>query len=961
MTNVLEDFKVEDALETAAALLQLISLLDADRQERLILALKAEANRLIQVDLERCLKLAALIHQLADLTGTPTHHALGLLVEANAYAIGQGKYQQSIEPYSQAAQIYAQQNQPVEQAKALIGKLYALSNLSRYDEALADGEWARQVLREHEEWFHLARLKVNLAIVYGRLGRDETALEFFNLARDVYNKLGPEVELQRLRVEINRAHVLRNLGRFQESINASQAVYEAHQRLGRAVDAARARQSLALTYFLLGRYNEALLLLDEVQEVFLKGDRKRNAMLVELFVSDCLLHLRRFAEVLDKTHRVRELFAELGTRFEVGQAILNEAAAYMGMQQYVEAQASLQEARFLFDQEGNRVAIAESDLQAAHVALRRQQPQSALRLASQAAQCFQEYHLPLWQARAYLVAAQAAMSNPDAPALAQAEDLINQALKIGEQYHLPAVTFAGRHLHGQVSVQQGQPDFGLVDFDRAIQDLELLCGRMMVEFRAGFMEDKERLYEDTVLLCLDTNQAERGLAYAERAKSRALLEMLANRLDLSLTPRSDSDRPLVEELIQLRSERDQIYRRWGAGEGLGVRGETGQRMDEDTQTNRKVLALEKQITGLWHKLLIRNADYARDATLWQVQTEPVQPYLAEDCLILEYFAIHGKLVVFLVSKRATCAVRLAAGLEEVQSLLQFFWFNLRNIPYSRPERIAALTRNAQGILQKLYRLLLEPLEEDIQGSARLVIVPHGPLHYLPFQALHDGQSYLIEQHEISFLPGASFLRYTAETPKQTGGMLVIGNSYQGRLPFTVEEAQQVAQIWNAAALVEDQARLQTFRQAAQSSSIMHIAAHGEFRADNPLFSGLALSDGWLTTFDVFNLHLNASLVTLSACQTGRSVVGGGDELFGLMRAFLAAGAASLVATLWTVEDHSTARLMKNFYSLLSCGYTKGKALRQAQLHFLQQPDLPAHYRHPYFWAPFFLVGHSGTL
>ena len=106
--------------------------------------------------------------------------------------------------------------------------------------------------------------------------------------------------------------------------------------------------------------------------------------------------------------------------------------------------------------------------------------------------------------------------------------------------------------------------------------------------------------------------------------------------------------------------------------------------------------------------------------------------------------------------------------------------------------------------------------------------------------------------------------------------------------------------------------------------MLHLATHGDFRADNPLFSGLALADGSLTTLDCFNLRLRASLVTLSGCQTGRSVVSGGDELLGLTRALLSAGAASLVLSLWAVEDISTARLMEAFYRNLAAGRPREK-------------------------------------
>ena len=264
--------------------------------------------------------------------------------------------------------------------------------------------------------------------------------------------------------------------------------------------------------------------------------------------------------------------------------------------------------------------------------------------------------------------------------------------------------------------------------------------------------------------------------------------------------------------------------------------------------------------------------------------------------------------------------------------------------------------------------MLAPLAAEIQGAARLVIVPHNALHYVPFQALYDGEAYLCEHQEISYLPGANVLRYCQPAAVPAGGsvpasscnLLAVGHSYQGRLPFTLQEAEMIAGMWGGQTLLEEQATLGELRRRALDCRILHLAAHGDFRPDNPLFSGLALADGWLTTLDIFNLRLSSALVTLSACQSGRSVVGGGDELLGLMRSFLAAGASALVSTLWAVEDRSTAQLMANFYGYLAQGLRKGAALRQAQLDLMHDPHEGA-YRHPYFWAPFFLVGNAGPL
>jgi len=182
-----------------------------------------------------------------------------------------------------------------------------------------------------------------------------------------------------------------------------------------------------------------------------------------------------------------------------------------------------------------------------------------------------------------------------------------------------------------------------------------------------------------------------------------------------------------------------------------------------------------------------------------------------------------------------------------------------------------------------------------------------------------------------------------------------GYSRRGQLPHAVEEARAIAKMWHGQAFLEDEATLDQLHTVAPSSDVLHLAMHGDYRADNPLFSGLLFADGSLTTLDTFNLRLRASLVTLSACQTGRNAISGGDELSGLMRGFLGAGAASLVLSLWRAEDQSTAQLMQIFYTQLLAGQSKAAALRTAQCALLR-----AH-AHPYFWAPFLLVGDSGPL
>lgn len=928
-----------------------------EQQKQVFISLKAQADQWMRAELQLCLALCAAMRTLAAVTGQPEHMAITLRAQGNAYAIGQADFPRGLTAYDQAAEIYASLGDPVQQAESLIGKLYALMNLGRYEQAFAEGEWARQVLRSHGQWLTLARLKTNLALLHSRLGRDEQALELLDLARESYRRLGVEGEAYWPRVEVNRAVVLRNLGRYEEAIQACQQADRRFREMDQMVSSALARQGLAVTYYVMGRYNDALVLLEEAREIFIRDGRQRRTALVDLFISDCLLELRRFPAVIEKCTQASDLFLEIGSRYEAGQALLNAARALRGLKQPEQALARLVDARQLFVEDENEAAATDADLLAARLHLDLGEVERALALADACASDYRDRKQPLGQARAWQIGARAALTAGDEES---ARDYANQLKALAGNYDLPDLEYQGYQLAAELALQRQELGNALENYELAIQALERLASGVMIEHRASFVEDKSGLYEAAVAVCLRRELPARGLEFAERAKSRALLDVLAHRADLRLKPQDPRDQPLVDELVALRSQRNRLMRRWEAGEGLGQRG-ADDRVVQPLEGPRQLQALEQRITELWHQLLMRNASYARQAALWQVRVEPVQPYLAEGTTLLEYFKIDGRLVVFIVNSDKVIAEKLPQDLETVDRLIQLLWLNLRTIVRLPVEQRVALIANLRGVLQQLYGALIAPLEAHLASTDALIIVPHAALHYLPLHALYDGQHYLLENYEISYLPAASLLRYCLQARNSDGSVVVFGHSHQDRLPYTLAEARQVADLWGGTPFLGKAATVNRFNEQAGQARLLHLAAHADFRADNPLFSGLALEDGRVTTLDVFNLQLNSELVTLSACQTGRSVVGGGDELQGMMRAFLSAGAASLLASLWPVDDQSTARMMQRFYQGLVAGWSRRTALRRAQLYLLQGEDLPDHYRHPYYWAPFFLVGNPGPL
>jgi CHAT domain-containing protein len=223
---------------------------------------------------------------------------------------------------------------------------------------------------------------------------------------------------------------------------------------------------------------------------------------------------------------------------------------------------------------------------------------------------------------------------------------------------------------------------------------------------------------------------------------------------------------------------------------------------------------------------------------------------------------------------------------------------------------------------------------------------------VPFAALHDGQRYLVERFELATAPSASSLSFCLRSRgRDTTRALVVANGASGALPGAVAEARAVAELFPGESLLDEQVTLQNLRRNVPDADIIHLATHGVARLDMPLFSYLRLADGHLTALDCFELELDCALVTLSACESGRGVVAAGDEQIGLPRAFLYAGARSVLHSLWRIDDRATQLLMQHFYADLRAGRGRGAALRNAQLAALRSADA-----HPFWWAALVLVG-----
>jgi CHAT domain-containing protein len=333
--------------------------------------------------------------------------------------------------------------------------------------------------------------------------------------------------------------------------------------------------------------------------------------------------------------------------------------------------------------------------------------------------------------------------------------------------------------------------------------------------------------------------------------------------------------------------------------------------------------------------------------------EELQEILPENTLLLEYYTARNRFYVCLVSRKQFKIVALGdvMGVREKLRLLQLQLakFRLGADYIKRLEK--GLLEATQAHLEELYALLIAPIRDQL-AVEHLIIVPHAFLHYLPFHALSDGKRYLIDDFSISYAPSSSIFAVCQSKPLPQGnGQTLVLAVPDARAPFIEEEARFVAAaMGNANLFLGEDATEEQLRIYGPGSRFIHIATHGYFRQDNPMFSSLRLGKSLLSLIDLYQLQFNAEMVTLSGCGTGMNVVIGGDELIGLVRGLLYAGAQTLMVSLWEVHDQSTAEFMRDFYQGYKDSANKANALRNAVLKLKEK------HRHPYYWGAFALVG-----
>jgi CHAT domain-containing protein len=907
----------------------------------------------LNIDQHIAMHLAESLVFAAQAAHRPQFEALGIMAMGDVFRV-LGDYEESVAMMDEAGRRYQALGDEVGWARTRNGWLRSSHLLGRGEEALVVADRAREILAAHGVWLRAANLTYNTAFVCTELGRYAEALARFDHAEEIYASLGESAELEAARMKFNKADLLAQLGEFDAALRLFEEIRLVYLRHHQVVSLLRQENSVAIVRLGQGHYTQALQHGLSVRAAMEAAGLDIEVDVVALDIIECYLNLNRNADALELAEETSDRFARRGALTLAAKARFFCALAHARLGNTTHALSLLDAAAQTFAVSGMSAQHALIILQQAMLHLDDEDWEAARDNAARAAALSAAHGLPIRQAQADLVRARALLAFGDAGTAAA---LAHSVLAVSEEREVPWLKHEAYHVLGGVAERNADLPSALAAYDAAVSSIERMQSALAIDLRSDFLADKLRVYEDAIAVSLRLARPALAFAYLERAKSRALVDYLGNNLEVQVRAREGADPDLLATLDRLRSEHHFFYRQLYDDGLLHPDDAVPARFDAATLRDA-VREREKQIARLLERLALDRTEGLAIAHS-AVREDDAVPLLAADTVLFEYHFRADGAEVFVVSPAGLRVVPLAVRPNDISRLLQQWQLNLGATARAVTEGagLERLGHNARGILTALYRALIAPVASDLAGYERLIVIPYGPTHAVPFHALFDGERYLIETIEVSTCPSSSLLHLCAARPQHgERSALVIGHTHGGRLPAVLDEARAVATILPGEMYLEEAATRSATIAAAPRHRVIHLAAHGEARLDNPTFAHLQLADGQLSVIDVFNLQLHGALVTLSACETGRTTVTGGDELIGLSRGFLYAGAATLVQSLWRVEDRTTARLMGDFYRHLGRGASKGAALRAAQC-----AALDAHGAHPWYWAPFQLIGDAGQL
>jgi len=849
------------------------------------------------------------------------------------------QYDSAISALEEGAEIMANLELEDLRVAALNDLGIVMENATDYDRALTQFQTAAELSKSLDKKERLARQHMRMGRIYDlRMSQYAKAKTHYLKALELYETLHNTEETAQALLDAGRCDRL--LGNFK----GAEDRYEKGLRLLREGEEDRKNDNKILADILMeqannhwfqARYQEAFKGRLKVYRMALKNNwtleqvnSLNTAGLIWWTLGDHRAALRELEKALElaKTLHAR--------RDEVATTLNNMGLVYRDMGNYEKALETLDRALVIDRKINSKWAIAYDLKNLALTRLRMGDAEKGVSLFAEALALAKNIGNRINQAKILVGYGDAlmALKRPK-----EAKTRFDEALDLSRQMALREVKWRALFGLARLQLKEGNKEEARTLLEETVQVIEGMRAEIKLDqLKDGFIANKMGVYETLVSLLVEMGLDSDAFYVAERSRARNLIDLLGNQ---RLSLHGAVNQKLYDEEKALKNQISEY-------EAL-----MAQATDpEEKAVYQKALNQARdRYRDLLLEIQLKNPDLASILSVDPLTLPQVQELLEPGTAILAYYLVPDEILCWFITRDQVELYRTPLGRQTLAQSVLDYRRTLQNLePAERQSR-------------ELHNWLLSPSKERLKGVKTLGIVPHHILHHLSFATLFDGKAYLVDQAPLFSLPSASILRHTAKNRgmEKNTKVLAVGNPDLKNpalaLPFAEKEVASIG--WrfpNVTVLTGDKATEGWVVRNISDFGIIHLASHGEFDPVNPLFSSVKLArddrdDGDLRASEIFGLDIQASLVMLSACQTGLGKITGGDDVIGMNRAFLYAGTNAILSSLWRVSDISTALLVKQFYRELKTS-SKAESLKRAMQHVKNR------FPHPGYWGAFVLVG-----
>jgi CHAT domain-containing protein len=867
--------------------------------------------------------------------------ALKNWVEGISY-LTKGKIEKAIESLDLATEKLDKINKKHLSAQPQVGKLYALALLGNYQEAIKTGENSLKIFEEFGDELMAGKVEKNIGNIIVRQDSILPAEKYYVSAIARFTKIG---DLQELAMcETNLAENYVDLHDFISAEKYFALALEHTKQANMNFVEAEIQASLGNLAMLRGKYPEALRYLEIARRNFEELNVPHRSVIAEFEIANIYFELNLADEAYEIYQSVVEKLRKYKFRAEEALARVNFGKVALSKNELTTARHELKKAGEIYRLEKNLSGLASVKLAQANLEFLSNKFDQALKIIRETEKLLTtSENLPL-KLRAKFRHGEV-LRKLDKHA--RAKTVLTEVYQKSLQYENTNLAQISLNSLGQMALENNDRRQAEKYFKKSIKLIENLRSPLpSEEFRIAFLADKLAPFENLAQIYLAENKIEEAFKSIENARSRSLADVLQS-VENKGVAKNPQNKKLQEKLESLREELNWFYSLQSRAEETEI---------EHLQAEAKVR--EKQIAAIMRQfestknIQVENSKNSPSES--EINLKSLQTQLGEQRVLIEFVEYNDSFSAFVIDEKEIEYIADIATRDEIIHLLEGLQFQFGALRYGSENlgRFAdILKQKADFYLHELYQKLLAPVK-DLLSNKYLVIVPVSLLHYVPFQGLFDGEKYLVENNQVVTTPSALIWKILSRKQTQKPKNAFLMGFADSKIPLVNEEIKELKKIFQTSAeiFLDKRATFQNYTKHAENFDILHLACHGQFRPDNPLFSSLHLADGFITVRDICAQNLNAELATLSACETGLNKIYAGDEILGLARGFLVAGVHSIVLSLWTVNDQATKNLMKDFYTEQQLGQSVAASLQKAQKKCIRQN------LHPYFWASFAIIG-----